>query len=184
MDPKGWKLSGTKKEYDLTDLDALGPEYEEMTFFKDRWIQEDGLEQHLIVTFSLKYRHYQQNIREQQIQRASNGISTHSKSLKAYGTNDYKRFVKKTKITVDGEVAKKELYEMDDERIRKESQYDGFYAVCISLDESPEVIIRINQRRWEIEESFRLMKTEFKARSVYLSREDRIRAHFLICFYL
>ena len=182
LDPKGWKMSGTKKEYDLTDLDALGPEYEEMTFFKDRWIQEDGLEQHLIVTFSLKYRHYQQNIREQQIQRASNGISTHSKSLKAYGTNDYKRFVKKTKITVDGEVAKKELYEMDDERIRKESQYDGFYAVCISLDESPEVIIRINQRRWEIEESFRLMKTEFKARSVYLSREDRIRAHFLICF--
>ena len=52
----------------------------------------------------------------------------------------------------------------------------------LSLDDAPQDIIRLNQRRWEIEESFRIMKTEFKARPVYLSREDRIRAHFFICF--
>lgn len=43
-------------------------------------------------------------------------------------------------------------------------------------------ILKINRQRWEIEENFRIMKTDFKARPVYVRREDRIKAHFLICF--
>jgi len=47
---------------------------------------------------------------------------------------------------------------------------------------SVEEIVRINQKRWEIEECFRIMKNEFKSRPVYHQNEDRIKAHFLTCF--
>lgn len=190
LNPKGWHLCGSSdpKEYNLDDInvcDAANPEdnpYHSLTFFKERWIHEDDLEQHLIVTFSLKYKHYQQHIRNQQIQRACQAMETHVSSLKKHHANDFKRFIKKTPITPNGEVAEKEVYALDQDRIEQEAKFDGFYAVCTSLDDAPQDIIRLNQRRWEIEESFRIMKTEFKARPVYLSREDRIRAHFLICF--
>lgn len=55
-------------------------------------------------------------------------------------------------------------------------------TVCTNLDYDVSSIIKINQKRWEIEECFRIMKTEFKARPVYLSRKDRITAHFTTCF--
>ena len=135
-----------------------------------------------ILTFSLKYKHYQQRIREEQVQRATKAIEANGALLKKLGPNDYKRLVKRTNITPDGEVAAKELQALDYERIAKEAQYDGFYAVCTSLDDSPANIIQLNKRRWEIEECFRIMKTEFKTRPVYLSREERIRTHFLTCF--
>ena len=96
--------------------------------------------------------------------------------------NDYKRFVSKTSITRDGEIAEKKILSLNTEQIEKEEQYDGFYGVCTNLDDEPEEIIKVNQRRWEIEESFRIMKSEFKARPVYLSRDDRITAHFTTCF--
>lgn len=184
----GWKIPNSNKEYDLTQINSLTPESPAYTtvynqiFYKDRWINENGFEQHLIVTYSLKYKSYQQRIREQQVQRAAKAINTNGTPLKKYNSNDYKRLVKKTQVTKDGEIAEKELYELNEERIAQEAQYDGFYAVCTSLKDSPVEIIRINQRRWEIEESFRIMKTEFRTRPVYLSREQRIRAHFLTCF--
>lgn len=188
LDPKGWKLPNESTIYDLEQLMNLDPEsaeyatYYGKTFYKDRWINKNGLEQHLIVTFSLKYKHYQQRIREQQVQRATKAIEANGAPLKKLGPNDYKRLVKRTNITPDGEVAAKELQALDYERIAKEAQYDGFYAVCTSLDDSPADIIQLNKRRWEIEECFRIMKTEFKTRPVYLSRETRIRTHFLTCF--
>ena len=74
------------------------------------------------------------------------------------------------------------MYEIDEDAIAEEAQYDGFYAVCTNLDDSPAEIARINHDRWEIEESFRIMKSEFEARPVYLRRDDRIEAHFLTCF--
>jgi hypothetical protein len=92
------------------------------------------------------------------------------------------RFIEKTSITPEGEVAEKHIYNIDLGVISKEEAYDGFYAVCTNLeDEAPE-IIKVNHRRWEIEECFRIMKSEFKARPVYLSRDDRIEAHFTTCF--
>lgn len=69
------------------------------------------------------------------------------------------------------------------EKIERKMMYDGYYAICTDLvDDSVEEIIRVSEQRWEIEESFRIMKTEFQARPVYLYREDRIQAHFLICY--
>ena len=64
----------------------------------------------------------------------------------------------------------------------KVEEYDGFYAVCTTLEDDISEIIKINKRRWEIEESFRILKTDFKARPVYLKRDDRIKAHFTTCF--
>ena len=85
-------------------------------------------------------------------------------------------------MTESGEVAERTQYALNEAKIREEEQYDGFYAVATNLDDDPEAIIRINHGRWEIEECFRIMKHEFKARPVYLSRDARITAHFTICF--
>ena len=90
--------------------------------------------------------------------------------------------LRKTAICETGEVAKTYVYSLDEERIAEEAQYDGFYAVVTNIDGNPEDIMKINQRRWEIEENFRIMKSEFEARPVYVRREDRIRAHFLTCY--
>lgn len=96
--------------------------------------------------------------------------------------NDFKRFITKTSVTKDGEVAEKKILSLNTNQIEKEQIYDGFYGVCTNLEDNAEEIIKVNQRRWEIEESFRIMKSEFKARPVYLSRDDRIIAHFTTCF--
>ena len=96
--------------------------------------------------------------------------------------NDVRRFIKTTNVTKDGEVCDKTFYNIDQSVIDKEAMYDGFYGVCTNLESNAKEIIAINHRRWEIEESFRIMKSEFKARPVYLSIEGRIKAHFMICF--
>ena len=96
--------------------------------------------------------------------------------------NDFKRFIEKTNTTKDGIVAEETYYNLNQEAINNESKYDGYYAVCTNLEDTAEEIIKINKNRWEIEESFRIMKSEFKARPVYLSRDDRIKAHFTTCF--
>ena len=89
---------------------------------------------------------------------------------------------KKTPFTNDGEIASRAMYELDEAAIAEESRYDGFYAVCTNLDDDPADIAKINHDRWEIEESLRIMKSEFEAGPVYLQRDDRIEAHFLTCF--
>ena len=185
LDPNGWHLSGDKKEYNIKEIenDKKSLElYKDRTFFKDRWIKENGLEQKLIVTYSLKYRNYQRQIRNSQIERAKVAIANKSFKLDKCNQNDFKRLIKKTNITKDGEVAEKKVLSLNTDTIQKEEKFDGFYGVCTNLDDDPEEIIKVNQRRWEIEESFRIMKSEFKARPVYLSRDDRITAHFTTCF--
>ena len=185
LDPNGWHLSGDKKEYNINEIenDQKSLElYKDKTFFKERWIKENGLEQKLIVTYSLKYRNYQRQIRNSQIERDKVAIANKSFKLDKCNQNDFKRFIKKTNITKDWEVAEKKVLSLNTDTIQKEEQFDGFYGVCTNLDDEPEEIIKVNQRRWEIEESFRIMKSEFKARPVYLSRDDRIIAHFTTCF--
>ena len=178
----GWHLSGDSKKYDISKLDENEELYKDKIFFKERWITENGLEQKLIVTYSLKYRNYQKQIRNSQIERAKNAINTKNFKLDKCNPNDYKRFIKKTNITTDGEIAEKKILSINNEIIEKEEKFDGFYGVCTNLEDNAEEIIKVNQRRWEIEESFRIMKSEFKARPVYLSRDDRIIAHFTTCF--
>ena len=176
---EGWHLDGSDKVYKLSELDQ-DADFEK-TFYKERWICEDNLEQHLIVTFSLKYKNYQQTIRERQLGRARKFVDKPSK-LNKKKTNDPKRFVIQNHCTADGEVASKTFTNLDESQIALEEKYDGFYAVCTNLEDNAPAIVKINQRRWEIEECFRIMKSEFKARPVYLSRKDRIKAHFMTCF--
>lgn len=180
LDSKGWHLADHDKTYDIAQLDE--ETYKDKCFFKERWIKENGLEQKLIVTYSTKYKNYQRQIRNSQIERAQKTLDTNPTKISKSNQNDYKRFIKKTSCTPDGEIAANEFYTLNTETIFAEEAYDGFYAVCTNLEGSAHEIIRINQRRWEIEECFRIMKSEFKARPVYLSREDRIKAHFTTCF--
>ena len=185
LNPNGWYLSGDKKEYNINEIekDETSLElFKDKIFFKERWIKENGLEQKLIVTYSLKYRNYQRQIRNFQIERAKLAMTNKSFKLDKCNQNDFKRFIKRTNVTKDGEVAEKKLLSLNTETIQKEEKFDGFYGVCTNLEDNAEEIIKVNQRRWEIEESFRIMKSEFKARPVYLSRDDRITAHFTTCF--
>jgi transposase len=180
LNPEGWHITGDAKTYDITKLDE--DKCKLKIFYKERWIKENGLEQKLIVTYSLKYRNYQRKIRNGQIERAQKLIATNPGKLKKANQNDYKRFIAKTNYTPDGEVAEKEVLSIDNEVITKEETFDGFYGVCTNLEDDAAVIIEVNKRRWEIEECFRIMKSEFKARPTYLSRDDRILAHFTTCF--
>ncbi|MEG0022504.1 MAG: IS1634 family transposase [Bacilli bacterium] len=181
----GWKLTGSDKTYDISKIEDTEENknlYKDKTFYKERWLNENELEQKLIVTYSLKYKYYQEKIRNSQIERAKNAIENNPSRLDKNNQNDYKRFIKKTSVTKNGEHAEKEIFTIDKKIIEKESQYDGFYGVCTNLDDTVEDIIKVNHMRWKIEESFRIMKTEFKSRPVYLSNDDRIQAHFMTCY--
>ena len=180
----GWRLAGSNTEYRLSDIlsdETLFEAYKDKTFFKERWMNENGLEQRYIVTFSIKYMLYHRQLRERQLQRALKMLEKPGSLSKSRQT-DPKRFIKSEAVTQDGEIAEKKSYSIDEEKYLEECRYDGFYAVATNLKDDAESIVRINSRRWEIEESFRIMKSEFDARPVYLSREDRITAHFLTCF--
>jgi len=181
---KGWKLPRHTGTFDLDEIladEALRKKYETWVFYKEEWFNENGIEQKYIATFSLKYMHYQRSIRNEQIARAQVALHAQEKKERTR-QSDYKRFIRKTPITDNGEVAEKTIYELNEDKIQEEEQYDGFYAVATNLDESAESIIQINRRRWEIEECFRIMKHEFAARPVYLQRDNRIKAHFTTCF--
>ncbi|MBR3458818.1 MAG: IS1634 family transposase, partial [Selenomonadaceae bacterium] len=186
LDTEGWHLPGSKGTHSIKDLEDT-PENRSKIFYKQRYVEgydeERDIEfnQTLIVTFSLKYRLYQRRVREGQIERAMEMVNTPSKADRTR-PNDARRFVKKTDVTKDGEIASIKAYSLDHAAIEKEERFDGFYAVCTNLDDDPEIIVDVNRGRWEIEESFRIMKTDFEARPVYLKRDDRIAAHFLTCF--
>ena len=182
---KGWKLPGSDKMFNISELRInkdLIKKYYDKVFYKERWIKEDNIEQRLIVTYSPKYQEYQRSIRVKQITRAENIINKNPKNIKSNNENDSKRFITNIPTTDNGEVALNNNYTLNQDKIDDEAKYDGFYSVCTNLKDEVTEIIKINKRRWEIEESFRIMKSEFKARPVFLSREDRIKAHFTTCF--
>lgn len=182
---KGWHLASSDKTYNIEKLrtdEKLIEAYKNKTFYKERWINENGLEQRLIITYSVKYQEYQKNIRNNQIERARKLIENSPKKIGKAKQNDPKRFIETINTTKNGETAEETYYSINQNIIDEESKYDGLYAVCTNLEDSVEDIIKVNHRRWEIEESFRIMKTEFSARPVFHSNENAIKAHFLICF--
>jgi transposase len=181
LDPRDWKLKHSAKLYNLAEIDPNEQAEQDNTYYKSRWIKENGLEQQLIVTFSPKYLLYQQDIRNKQVERAKEKVAKPA-ALNKKGVNDPSRFVKRLTVTQDGELAKQDIYYLDEGVIAKEARFDGFYAVCTNLEDDPLSIIAVNKGRWEIENCFRIMKSELKARPVFLKRDDRISAHFLTCF--
>lgn len=175
----GWHKLNSNELINLSDIDNSSSNDE--IYYKERWINENDLSQRLIISYSPKYAAYQKNIRASQIQRAQKLIDNPT-SVDKNKQNDPKRFVKATSVTSDGEIADKKVLTLNQSAIEEEAMFDGFYAVCTTLEDNISDIIKINKRRWEIEESFRLLKSDFKARPVYLKRDDRIKAHFTTCF--
>ena len=179
LDPSGFHIGSGNEEYDISKIDTEA--YMGSVFHKERWINENGLEQRIVVSFSPSYREYQRSVRQRQINSAVRILEKGS-SAATRNPNSPKRFIDERQITFDGEIAEKKIRSLDTEKIAEEERYDGFYAVCTNLEDDINAILKINRQRWEIEESFRIMKSEFKARPVYLQRDSRIRAHFTVCF--
>ena len=173
---------GSTDFIDIRTLDETDEEVFNSIYYKEVPVITGDLDETLIVTYSPKYKAYQQRIRSRQIERAEMIINSPCKKRKSKNQNDPMRFVKNTAVTNDGEIVEKKVYEIDVEQIAKEELYDGFYAVMTNLEGNIEEIIKINKQRWEIEENFRIMKTEFEARPVYIRRNDRIKAHFMTCY--
>lgn len=182
LNPTRFRVPGSDRNIDLSTLDETNPAVFNTIYYKEMPIKTGSLNETLIITYSPKYKAYQRAVRSRQIARAEKMIQNPGKKRRGKNQNDPARFIQKTSVTADGEVAEKSIYELDEKRISEEEMYDGFYAVVTNLDGDPAEIIRINKRRWEIKENFRIMKSEFEARPVYVQREDRIKAHFLTCF--
>ena len=194
MADDGWMLDGDNsgRKYRISELDD--EQDNDKIFYKTRWIKEEGIvhtergdkkqiiEQKLIVSYSIKYRNFMRHVREGQIERAMRMVESGEKTINRKRQNDPKRFIKTDHATKNGEVAEEAVSYIDESVIADEEKYDGFYAVCTNLDDSVSSIVKANKRRWEIEECFRIMKTDFEARPVYLNRQDRILAHFITCF--
>ena len=180
--PTQFKVPGSNKLIDLRTLDESDPKVYNTIYYKEYPLVTGDMDETVIITYSPKYKAYQSKIRNTQIDRAKKMIQSSDKTRKGKGSNDPARFIQRTSVTEDGEIAQKNIYQLDEAKILEESMYDGFYAVVTNLEGDIREIININKQRWEIEENFRIMKSEFEARPVFVRREDRIKAHFLTCF--
>lgn len=200
-----WRIVGDlTKIYKLSDIlnnEEDSKKYYETVFYKIVQTETAHVVQDLIVTFQIKYRDYLRNVRNCQIERAKNKISSSKKGDKiklSNNPNDYRRLIKeevkaiennKKNIKEDNslnESKKKEKfsysYSIDNDAVKEEEKYDGYYGITTNLNCDIKDILAISKNRWEIEESFRILKTDFDSGTIYLSREDRIKSHFLTCF--
>ena len=186
FDKTNWRISNDLKHiYNLNDIednDELKEKYYDTLFYKIIQTETKSVKQDLIVTFSFKYQEYNRNIRSSQIDRAKKSIDTNNVTRKGKNQNDYRRFIETTSVTNNGEVAENTEYTINESLINEEAKYDGYYAITTNLIGEINDILKITKGRWEIEESFRIMKSDFLARPINLSREDRIKAHFMTCF--
>ena len=186
FDKSNWRIPNDLKHiYNLEEIEnneTLREKYYETLFYKIIQTETKSVKQDLIVTFSFKYFDYNRNIRNNQIERAKKSIETNNVTRKGKNQNDYRRFINSLNSTDYGEVAENVTYTIDEDLIKEESKYDGYYALTTNIVGDVNEILKIVKGRWEIEESFRIMKSDFLARPVNLSREDRIKAHFMTCF--
>ena len=186
FDKNDWRiLNDLKNVYNLENIindESLKEKYYDTLFYKVIQTETKSVKQDLIVTFSLKYFDYNRNIRNNQIERAKKSIETNNVTRKGKNQNDYRRFIDSINSTNNGEIAENSSYSINEDLIKDEEKYDGYYALTTNLIGDINQILKIVKGRWEIEESFRIMKSDFLARPVNLSREDRIKAHFMTCF--
>ena len=200
-----WRIIGDLKNiYKLSDIlnnEEKCKVHYETVFYKIVQTETKHVVQDLIVTFQIKYRDYLRNVRNGQIERAKNKISSSTKGDKiklSNNPNDYRRLIKEEVKVIEisksnneetnslNESKKKDKlsysYLIDEGVIKEEEKYDGYYGITTNLNGDIQEILKISKNRWEIEESFRILKTDFNSGTVYLSREDRIKSHFLTCF--
>ena len=178
LDPQGFKKVSDDTPVDITKLNSN----DKGLYYKDEPYTTKKLHQRLIITYSPKYAAYQRTIRDKQVERAQKMLDSGNTKKNRKTPNDPARFIEKTAVTPEGEAADIK-YSLDENKITEETLYDGLYAVCTDLlDDNVADILKVSEGRWQIEECFRIMKTDFSARPVYLQDENRIQAHFLICF--
>ena len=186
FDKSNWRIvNDLKNVYNLSTIEndiKLREQYYNTLFYKIIKTETKSVKQDLIVTFSFKYFDYNRSIRNNQIERAKKSIESGNVSRKGKNQNDYRRFIDSLNVTDEGEVAENIEYCINEDIIKKEEIYDGYYGLTTNLIGEIEEILKIVKGRWEIEESFRIMKSDFLARPINLSREDRIKAHFMTCF--
>ena len=182
----GWRIANDLRNiYNLETIgndEELKEKYYDTLFYKIIETETKSVKQDLIVTFNFRYFDYNRNIRNNQIERAKKSIETNNVTRKGKNQNDYRRLINQINSTDNGEVAENQSYTINQELIDEEEKYDGYYALTTNLVGDITEIFKIVKGRWEIEESFRIMKSDFLARPVNLSREDRIKAHFMTCF--
>lgn len=198
-DTRDWYLLNLPGTYDISRLeDTLcieGKTYNtnDLVFYKDRWEKTSKktsvtsnkytLEEHIVITYSRKYAEYQRYIREKKLERARKLIASNPGKIDSHNPRDPRYYISKIKTTPAGEVAEENHFTINDSLIIEEMRYDGFYAVTTDLeDNNLSLIIEANKRRWEIEESFEIMKSEFKARPMYVTHEESVKGHLLTCF--
>ena len=205
-----WRILGDlKNTYKLNDIlnnSELRTIHYETIFYKIIQTETAHVKQDLIVTFQIKYQDYLRNVRNGQIQRAENKISSSEKGKKiklSVNPNDFRRLIKEDVESITKESKKKKSNKEDDtnslneteektsyvysysinqDLIKEEEKYDGYYGLTTNLTGDISEILKIAKNRWEIEESFRILKTDFDSGTVHLSRQDRITAHFLTCY--
>ena len=202
-----WRIVGDLTHiYKLSDFlndEEKSKVHYETIFYKIVQTETAHVVQDLIVTFQIKYRDYLRNVRNGQIERAKKKISSSNNGDKiklSNNPNDYRRLIKEDVKVIESskkssnekssnslnESSKKEKYSysysIDEDVIKEEEKYDGYYGITTNLTGDISEILAISKNRWEIEESFRILKTDFDSGTIHLSREDRIKAHFLTCF--
>lgn len=199
LDKNGWRILGNLKDiYNLDEIEndeELKKQHYNKIFYKEIECETKSVKQALIVTFSFKYQDYQHKLKQHQFERAKQLVDEINKKNKniqkkkdlekikiSKNQNDPKRFIKEVKTTDNGEVACNIEYLIDEEIYKTEEQYNGLYGITTNLIDDTETIIKVMNGRWEIEESFRIMKDEFDSGTVHLSREDRIKGHFITCY--
>ena len=196
LDKKGWrKLGNIKDTFDLekiaNDKKSKEENYETI-FYKEIECETKSVKQTLIITFSFKYQEYQNKIKQHQFDRAiklveetniKNKNTKNTEKIKiSKNPNDPKRFIKETRTTDTGEIACNIEYMVDQKILEEEQKYSGLYGITTNLINDTQTVIKVLHNKWEIEESFRIMKEEFDTGTVYLSREDRIKGHFITCY--
>lgn len=199
LNPKEWRILGNLTEtYNIKDVEKdanLKKYFYDKTFYKEIECETKSVKQTFIVTFSFRYQAWQRNIRKKQYERAKKLVDEVNKKNQCAkkktdvekikitkNPNDPKRFIKEYRTTDTGEVAENITYTIDDTIFNEEEKFDGFYGITTNLINDTKTVIKVMNGRWEIEESFRIMKEEFDSDNAYLSREDRIKAHFLSCY--
>ena len=199
LDKTGWRILGNLKDiYNLEDIEkdeSLKKKYYNTIFYKEIECETKSVKQALIVTFSFKYQEYQHKLKSRQLERATKIVEEINKKNKkakqkkeiekikiTKNQNDPKRFIQQINTTDSGEVACNIEYSIDQTIFENEEKFNGLYGITTNLMNDTQTIVKVMKGRWEIEESFRIMKDDFDAGTVYLSREDRIKGHFITCF--
>lgn len=164
-----YKLVNIKEDIDIKD---------EKDTTKKKKVK--GFEQTLIVSYSLKYKLMQVYYFNRDLDKARYCIEHPSKFNKD-STKSFKRLIKNIKYDKkDGNVLEN-LY-LNDEAIKRETEFYGYYCVATNIDGEASKIIELNKYRWNIEYMFRTMKTNLNARPIFVKTEAHIKGHLeIVC---